>query len=150
MWQTVQALIRSRHLLGQSLLFRYKYCGNEIDLYIGDNVYRANYYFKIDITVKCLCYGTGLTKLCRPRSDCSKNHSDQDLHCCPFQLQFLDVSLHDKPELLRFLINHNSYRRRHSRVVRDARLCCRKSSEGREFEPGLHHPTTGTLSVNLH
>ena len=34
-----------------------------------------------------------------------------------------------------------------SRVVRAARLWCRKSPDGREFEGGLHHPTTGKFSL---
>ena len=38
--------------------------------------------------------------------------------------------------------------KRHGRVVRDARLWCRKSPEGHEFEPGLHHPATGKLSLS--
>ena len=38
--------------------------------------------------------------------------------------------------------------RRHGRVVRAARLWCRKSPEGCEFEDGLRHPTMKILSVN--
>ena len=82
-----------------------------------------------------------------------KKQSDQDLHRFPFPLQFLDASLHDKPELFHRLIDYDIYRfiqRRRSRVVRDALLFCRKSPEGREFEPGIHYPTTGKFSVNLH
>ena len=41
-----------------------------------------------------------------------------------------------------------SFQHRCSRVVRAARLWCRKSPQGREFEAGLHHATTGKLSLN--
>ena len=32
-------------------------------------------------------------------------------------------------------------------MVRGAGLWCRRLPEGREFEAGLHHPTTGKLSL---
>ena len=37
--------------------------------------------------------------------------------------------------------------RRRSRVFRAARLWCRKSLEGREFEAGLRHPTSGKFCL---
>ena len=39
--------------------------------------------------------------------------------------------------------------RRRGRVFRAARLRCRKSPSGCEFEAGLRHATTGKLSVNI-
>ena len=38
--------------------------------------------------------------------------------------------------------------KRRDRVVREARLSCRKSLEGREFAAHHRHPTTGTLSMS--
>ena len=38
--------------------------------------------------------------------------------------------------------------RRRGRVVRAARLRCRKSPLGREFEAGLRHAATGKLSLS--
>ena len=38
--------------------------------------------------------------------------------------------------------------RRRSQVVRAARLWCRKSPQGREFEAELCHATTGKLSLS--
>ena len=50
---------------------------------------------------------TGLGKHCRPRSDCcfrSKKQSDQDLHCLPFCLHFLDALLSGKQYCSNFRI----------------------------------------------
>ena len=45
-------------------------------------------------------------------------------------------------------LDFNHLERRHGRVVRAARLWCRKSPLGCEFEAGLRHGMTGKLSLS--